>query len=67
MPSQTPPDASARRALNGVCHLVGASVYLIALSPDGTRAATGSYNGQVGIWDAATGKLIKQRVPVPVE
>ena len=32
-----------------------------------TYAATGSYTGQVGIWDAATGKLIKQLVPVPVE
>lgn len=32
------------------------TVYSIALSPDGTRAATGSCNGQVGIWDAVRGK-----------
>jgi WD40 repeat protein len=46
---------------------VPAPVYCIALSADGTRVATGSYNGQVGIYDAATGKLINQLVPVPVE
>jgi WD40 repeat protein len=47
--------------------MVPAPVYGVALSADGTRVATGSYNGQVGIYDAATGKLIKQLVPVPVE
>ena len=35
--------------------------------PDGTRVATGSYNGQVGIYDAANGKVIRQFVPVPLE
>jgi hypothetical protein len=46
---------------------VSAPVYGVALSADGARVATGSYNGQVGIYDAANGKLIKQVVPVPVE
>jgi hypothetical protein len=39
----------------------------VALSADGNRAATGSHNGQVGIYDATTGKLIKQFIPVPME
>jgi WD40 repeat protein len=46
---------------------VPAPVYGVALSADGTRVATGSFNGQVGIYDATTGKLIRQVVPVPVE
>jgi hypothetical protein len=46
---------------------VPAPVYAVALSSDGARVASGSYNGQVGIYDAASGKLIKQLVPVPVE
>jgi WD40 repeat protein len=46
---------------------VPAPVYAVALSADGVRVATGSQSGQLGIYDAATGKLIKQLVPVPVE
>jgi WD40 repeat protein len=46
--------------------MVPAPVYGVALSADGTRVATGSYNGQVGIYDAVNGKLIRQLVPVPV-
>jgi cytochrome c553 len=45
---------------------LAAPVYSIALSSDGTRAATGSSSGQVGIYDAVTGKLIRQLVPVPL-
>jgi WD40 repeat protein len=57
------PDGRRLATLTGV----PAPVYSIALSADGTRVATGSYNGQVGIYDAATGKLLRQFVPVPVD
>jgi WD40 repeat protein len=46
---------------------VPAPVYAVALSADGNRVATGSYDGKVGVYDAATGKLVRQVVPVPVE
>lgn len=46
---------------------VPAPVYSVAVSQDGKLVATGSANGQVGIYEATTGKLIKQFVPVPVE
>lgn len=46
---------------------VPAPIYAVALNADGSRVATGSFNGQVGIYDAASGKLIKQFIPVPVE
>jgi WD40 repeat protein/mono/diheme cytochrome c family protein len=46
---------------------VPAPVYAVALSADGSRVATGSYSGQIGIYYAATGKAIRQLVPVPVE
>jgi len=56
------PDGRRLATLTGV----PAPVYSIALSGDGTRVATGSYNGQVGIYEAATGKLLRQLVPVPL-
>jgi WD40 repeat protein len=34
-------------------------VYSVAWSPDGTKLATGSYDGTVKLWDAATGKCLK--------
>ncbi len=57
------PDGRRLATLSGV----PAPVYAVSLSADGMRVATGSFNGQVGIYDAATGKLIRQLVPVPVE
>lgn len=57
------PDGKRLATLSGV----PAPVFAVALSADGSRVATGSYNGQLGIYDAANGKLLKQLVPVPVE
>jgi len=33
---------------------------VVALSPDGKRAASGAGNGALGIWDVATGQLVRQ-------
>jgi WD40 repeat protein len=42
-------------------------VYGVAFSPDGARLATGSYNGQVNIFELPSGKLLSTILPVPVE
>ena len=35
-------------------------------SPDGSRIATGGFDGQVRLFDAKSGNLVKQFVPVPI-
>jgi mono/diheme cytochrome c family protein len=42
-------------------------VYAICYKPDGTQIATAGYDGNVRLFDAKDGKLIKQFVPVPIE
>ena len=44
----------------------GGAVHAIAYSPDGARIATGGFDGQVRLFDAKTGTLVKQFVPVPI-
>jgi WD40 repeat protein len=34
-------------------------VYAVALSPDGKRVAAGSWNGEVRVWETASGNLVK--------
>ena len=44
----------------------GGAVFAVAFSPDGKRLDTGVYDGQVRIFDAEKGQLVKAFVPVPV-
>lgn len=46
------PDEQLRRTLEGHEHWVTA----VAIAPDGTWLASGSLDGTIGIWDAATGR-----------
>jgi WD40 repeat protein len=41
-------------------------VYAIAYKPDGSTIATGGFDGTVRLFDAKTGDLVKQFVPVPI-
>jgi WD40 repeat protein len=42
------------------------SIHAIAFSPDGARIATGGFDGKVRLFDAKTGALAKEFVPVPI-
>ena len=44
---------------------VGASVYAVALSPDGRLAASGSSDGLVRLFDVATGKHLVTLLSLP--
>ena len=44
---------------------VGSIVYAVALSPDGKRAASGSYDGLVRLWDTATGRQLVTLLSIP--
>jgi len=46
---------------------VPAPVLSVALNEDGSRLVLGSKNGQVQVWDTASGKLLKTLNPVPVQ
>ncbi len=41
------------------------AIYTTTFSPDGKAIAAGGFNGQVILMDAATGKLIKEFMPIP--
>lgn len=41
-------------------------VFSVAFSPDGKRVATGGFEGKVRIFDADTGTLVKEFVPVEI-
>jgi len=42
-------------------------IYTVAFSPDGKQIASAGFEGVVRLSDPATGKLIKEFVPVPIE
>lgn len=42
-------------------------VFAVAFKPDGSQIATGGFDGQVRLFDAKTGNLVKQFSPVPIE
>jgi WD40 repeat protein len=52
-----PPGAIARMGTVRLRH--GARVDTIAYSPDGKLLASGSVNGELRLWDATTGKLVR--------
>jgi hypothetical protein len=41
-------------------------VYAVAFRPDGKLVATAGFDGLVRLTDPATGKLVKEFVPVPM-
>jgi WD40 repeat protein len=48
------------------CEGAQSGVYAVAFRPDGSHVASGGFDGKVRINDAATGKLIREFVPVPL-
>jgi WD40 repeat protein len=42
-------------------------VFAVAFSPDAKRVATGGYDGQVRLFDAEKGTLLKSFIPVPLD
>ena len=42
-------------------------IFAVAFSPDGLRVATGCFDGQVRLFETATGKSLASFVPVPVQ
>ncbi|MFO0945432.1 MAG: hypothetical protein U1D30_05720 [Planctomycetota bacterium] len=48
------PDLAKEKSLEGA----GEAIYAVAIQPEGTLAAAGTWNGLVCIWNTATGKLL---------
>jgi WD40 repeat protein/mono/diheme cytochrome c family protein len=46
---------------------VGTGLYALAFRPDGNAVAAAGYDGIVRLFDAATGKIVKEIAPAPVE
>jgi mono/diheme cytochrome c family protein len=42
-------------------------VFAVSFHPNGTQVATGGFDGQVRIYDAASGSLVTSFVPVPID
>ena len=42
-------------------------IYALAISPDGKRLASGSWDGEVRIWNTADRKLVRSLVAVPTK
>ena len=49
------------------CEIGSEGVYALRFSPDGKTLATGGFDGHIRLFNAASGELLRDFVPVPVE
>jgi WD40 repeat protein len=49
------------------CEAIKGGVYSVAFQPDGKQVAVAGFDGMVRLFEAATGKLVKEFVPVPMK
>lgn len=45
---------------------INSPIFAVAFRPDGQQVAIGGFDGQVRLYDAKTGKLLKAFIPVPI-
>ena len=64
-PNKPPPESHDSKRLLTLSGAAG-QVFAIAWKPDGSVIATGGFDGTVRLYDAKTGNLVKQFVPVPL-
>ncbi len=49
------------------CEAIKGGVYSVAFQPDGKQVAVAGFDGMVRLFDAATGKSVKEFLPVPMK
>jgi len=49
------------------CKGHAAGIYTLAFSPDSTMLAAGGFDGKVRLYDAASGSIKREFIPVPLE
>jgi WD40 repeat protein/mono/diheme cytochrome c family protein len=64
-PNKPPPQVHDSKRLLTLTGNIG-PIYAIAWKPDGSVIATGGFDGAVRLFDAKTGNLLKQFIPVPI-
>ena len=64
-PNKAPPQVHDSKRLLTLSGNIG-PVFAITWKPDGSVIATGGFDGTVRLFDAKTGNLLKQFIPVPI-